>query len=300
MQKIKFKDWANTWLENYKRGTVKGNTFKQTYQDTFRLYLLPRFGDMMLDEVTKRDVSECLKSLSTRYSNSVLQKIRICILGMYSAAIEKNLCTVNPAVGVRVKSFVEKKNKHTYSPQEVSTLYDYAATHKYGLGICILLETGLRCSEMLGLKWDDVDFHGRCLYIKRASVTIECKAFVSSPKSATSMRVLPISTKLCELLKAACFQQTSNYIVPRPSGKPYCPVDYLRYRYNPFMNEATEALGIPRLTSHELRHTRGTNLYHSSGDIYAVSKYLGHASVDTTAKYYIHTSPEVLRSRLGI
>lgn len=300
MGKMKFKEWAYIWLENYKKGTVKGNTFKQTYQDTFRIHLLPVFGEVPLDELTKRDVAEYLKCLSTRYSDSVLQKIRICILGMYSAAIDEDLCAINPAIGVKVKSLVEKKNKSTYSPQEAAQLYEYASHHRYGLGVCVMLESGLRCSEMLGLKWDDVDFHGRCLYVKRASVTVECKAFVSAPKSATSKRVIPISTKLCNSLKEAYFKRTSDYIVPRPSGEPYCPVDYLRYRYNPFMREATEALGIPRLTSHELRHTRGTNLYSSSGDIYAVSKYLGHASVETTAKYYIHTSPEVLRSRLGI
>lgn len=300
MEKITFKEWANIWLENYKRGTVKGNTFKQTYQDVFRIHLFPKFGDMALDELTKKDVSEYLNSLSSKYSKSVLQKIRICILGMYSTAIEEGLCNINPAKNVKVKSLVEKKNKHIYSPQESKMLFEYAAHHPYGLGICIMLESGLRCSEMLGLKWDDIDFHNRYLNVKRSSVTINCKAFVSTPKSVTSIRILPISAELCEVLKLEYFKKTSEFIVPRPSGKPYCPVDYLRYRYNPFMRDATADLGIPRLTSHELRHTRGTILYTASGDIYAVSKYLGHASVETTAKYYVHTSPEVLRKRLGI
>ena len=295
-----FAEYSKYWLEHYKLGTVKPNTYRQTYKDTFRLYLIPTFGMLPLDALTKHELQAYLNELGKCYSKSTLCKVRLCVLGMYAAAMDEGLCTANPAQVVKIKSLVEKQNKRTYTAAEADKLFEYAATHRYGLGICIMLDTGCRCSEMLGLKWEDVDFHGRCIHIKRASVTVDYKAYVSTPKSASSIRTLPITDKLLAVLSAAFVTEKESYIVSRPSGGPYHTVDYLRYRYNPFMEEAVATLNLPRLTSHELRHTRGTNLYTKTGDLYAVSQYLGHSSVDTTARFYIHNSVELLRRRLGI
>lgn len=302
MKKMTFKEWANIWLENYKRGTVKGNTFKQTYQDTFRLYLLPKFGDMPLDEVCRKDISDFMLEMSYKYSQTVLSKIRICLKGMYCAAFDEELINSNPTANLKVKSYLPKMKKSTYSAQEATALFNYAATHKYGLGICILLETGLRCSEMLGLKWEDVDITNKWLFVSRASVDVEGKAFVSTPKSESSQRVIPLSQKLVALLHVARMQASacSDYIVPAPSGGTYTPANYTKNRYNVFFRDCERDIGLHRLSPHELRHTCGTLLYQSSGDIYAVSKYLGHSNVNITSKFYIHASPEILRRRLNI
>lgn len=295
-----FAEWANVWLEDYKRGTVKANTFRQTYQDIFRLYLIPTFGSLKLDELTREKVEDYIVSLSEKFSQSLLSKIRLCVMGMYDVAIDKKIVNMaNPARKIKVRSLKEKKTKQTFSKEEADRVFDYASAHKYGVGICLLLDLGLRCSEMLGLKWGDVDFRANCISIKRASVTIDYKAVVSTPKTPTSIRTLPMSQRLARLLKKNCGEK-DEYIIHHNNKAPYNPIDYTRYRYNVFFKDASADLGIPRLSPHELRHTCGTNLYARSGDIYAVSKYLGHASVETTAHYYVHSSPEVLRSRLMI
>lgn len=298
MERMTFKEWAIYWLENYKRGTVKANTYRMSYYDTFRLYLIPKFGEMMLDEICRKNITDYLSEMSYKYSQTVLAKIRICLNGMYCAALDEQLITTNPATKLKVKSYLPKVKKSTYSAQDADALFNYASSHRYGLGICIMLDTGLRCSEMLGLKWTDIDFPNKWLYISRASVDVEGKAFVSAPKSESSQRVIPLSQRLIDLLLLQ--NRYNGYIVPAPSGGAYTPANYTKNRYNVFFKDCEMDIGLRRLSPHELRHTCGTLLYQNSGDIYAVSKYLGHSNVNITSKFYIHASPEILRSRLNI
>lgn len=65
------------------------------------------------------------------------------------------------------------------------------------------------------------------------------------------------------------------------------------------MKKATAALSIPSLSPHELRHTCGTLLYARTKNIYAVSKFLGHANINITAKIYVHNDVDTLRESLG-
>lgn len=294
-----FKEWADIWLEDYKRGTVKANTFETTYKGTFRLYLIPKFGEMPLEALTKREFSKYLNSLSEKYSASLLNKIRICAKSMYEAAVCEGYASVNPAAGVHCKSFVPKVQKFTYSAEEAETLFNYAAQHRYGLGVCIMLSLGLRCSEMLGLKWKDIDFAHKTVSVSRASVAVNGRSFVSTPKSESSVRVLPAAGNLIALLRANK-SGNSEFIISAPSGGAYTPANYTKNRYNVFFADFVRDTGIKRLSPHELRHTCGTLLYAGSGDIYAVSKYLGHSSVAVTTKFYMHPTTELLRLRLGI
>ena len=72
------------------------------------------------------------------------------------------------------------------------------------------------------------------------------------------------------------------------------------FHYNKFFENLYNQLGIPRYSPHCLRHTCGTLLYEKTKDIYAVSKFMGHSNITTTAKIYVHDSAEMLRKSLNI
>ncbi len=78
------------------------------------------------------------------------------------------------------------------------------------------------------------------------------------------------------------------------------PANYTKNRYNKFYAEFERDTGLRRLSPHELRHTCGTLLYKKTGDIYAVSKFLGHSSIAITSQYYVHSDVDMLRYRLNI
>jgi len=297
---MKLSELSALWLES-KRGTVKGSTFTDTYFNPTRLYILPSLGDAEICELSRKKLQSYLSKLGMRYSLSVLKKVRLCFRQMYEYAVEEDLCGFNPALSLKVKSQLVPNKRLPYSAADANALFEYAAAHPKGLGICIMLDLGLRCSELLGLKWSDINFRSGFVTISRASVLIDGKAFVSAPKSAESCRTIPIPERLLTLLNNKFKgQKSKGYIVCRPDGKPHYAEEYTRQVYNKFFADEVVELGVPRLSPHMLRHTCGTLLYAKTGDIFAVSKFLGHSSVDVTTKFYVHSSPEVLRKRLSM
>jgi len=295
---MKLRELSELWLAQ-KRGTVKGSTLTDSYVNPTSLYILPELGDLDICDLTKKRVQAHLTTLGQNYSSSVLKKIRLCFRQMYEYAIEEDLCSFNPALGVKVKSQIIPQTRIPYSAADADALFEYAASHPKGLGICIMLDLGLRCSEMLGLKWSDINFRSGFVSIQRASVRVNGKAFVSAPKSVDSCRTIPITERLLALLKSKFKgQKSTEYIVCRPDGRPRHTEEYTRRVYDAFFDDEVAELGIPRLSPHMLRHTCGTLLYEKTGDIFAVSKFLGHSSVNVTTKYYVHSSPEVLKKRL--
>lgn len=312
-----FKDWAEIWLEKYKRGSVKESTYIDTYERTVNTYLVPYFGKMKLSDIKPVDIKHFYKQLSEKYYESTLKKARLCLMSIFETAIDNDKCYKNPAKNESYSVKNEGEEKRTYTQAEVDEILEYADTHRYGLGIRIMLELGLRCSELCGLKWTDIDYDRKTILIQRASTRVDNKVLIDKPKSKNSIRELPLSTVMINQFKLRQAETTGDYMIITSEGKPFTATNYTRNRYQVFWNDfkkhrASECdkqntptppdkrTEIKQLSPHELRHTCGTLLYENTKDIYAVSKYLGHADVQVTTKYYVHEDVDTLRNHLGI
>lgn len=293
----RFEDAARIWL-SVKQLEVKANTYSESYERTVEKILLPRMEDITLGEIDREFTSKMFLELSEHYSDSTLHKCQITIEGIFNEAAYSG-AKLAPLPKIKIKSKVPQKEKQTYSQSEIEMIKDFAKAHRYGLSVLLLAELGLRCSEMLALTWEDINFSINSIKINKACVSVKGGGMIDVPKSKASIRELPISDMLSEYLlsygKGQC-----GYIIN--IGKNLMtPANYTKNRYNKFFEDMkNEGISIKRLSPHELRHTCGTLLYEKTGDLYAVSKYLGHSSVAVTAKYYVHSDVELLRQRLKI
>lgn len=312
-----FKDWAEIWLEKYKRGSVKESTYIDTYERTVNSYLIPYFGSMKLSDIKPIDVKHFYTKLSERYYESTLKKARLCLVSIFATAIDNDKCYKNPAKNQSYSVKKEGEEKRTYTQAEVDEILEYSNSHRFGFYIRIMLEIGLRCSELCGLKWTDIDYNKKTILIQRASTQVNHVAVIDKPKSKNSIRELPVSTIFIEQFKLRQPEKEHNrdeFLITN-KGKPFTPANYVKHRYKVFWDdffkyreEQYEKNNVPEkerakiniLSPHELRHTCGTLLYARTKDIYAVSKYLGHADVRITTKYYVHESSDTLRDHLGI
>lgn len=301
---VYFSDWANRWLHFYKKNYVKQSTYVESYKRTVDNYLLPHFSERNIADITPIDIREYLTDMSETYSDSTLSKILICLNGIFNAAVENDAMEKNPAANVKLpRSMLKRKEKQTYSQEEVENIVKYSYNHHNGLYVHILLELGLRCSELCGLKWSDIDFKRKVVNINRACTAVKGTANVDTTKNKSSTRVLPLGSALTERLKEVCPQNLNNYIIVSKRDKisPITPSSFTKIYYNKFFEDYSIASRQNKLlTPHELRHTCGTLLYNRTNDIYAVSKYLGHSNIGTTARLYVHSDPEVLRNSLKI
>lgn len=280
-----FEEWVDKWLYVYKEPDVKTTTFMSTYERPCKLHIIPYFKDAFIQDVTQADVKEFINSKSSM-SESALEKFMICLRGIFETAIDNDLLAKNPCRNVSVRSKAVKRQKRTYDRETVEAIC--SSDHPYAIYPHILLRMGLRCSEMCGLRWEDVDLERGILHVRQARVAEGSLIVVGVPKSKTSVRHLPIPDDLAQRLKSEREENPDNDLVATFNGKPLNPNRLSEGHLQTFYR----AIGVPdelQLSTHELRHTCGTLLYQATKDIYHVSKFLGHSDIGITSKTYVHS-----------
>lgn len=291
-----FEKWANKWLETYKRGVVKDHTYNFTYRSNVDKYLIPYFGKAKISDIRQIDIQKYFNTVKTDQdkplAKSTLDKQKIILKSMFDAAIDNDLCYKNPVKNIKYQHISESTEKNVYSREEVSKIIEYAKEHDR-IDIVLMLETGIRRSELLGLQWNDIDFTSRSMHIQRAVVQTKGKIVIDKTKTETSDRIIPFSTDLSEYLKS----KASNSIYVIGTDKPQSPSTYAKH-FKSFMSKMSEDIKCPALTPHELRHTYGTLLRESGVDIYTIQKVMGHSDISVTASIYVHNDLEVLRREL--
>lgn len=289
---ILFSIWVEQWLENYKKPDVKPSTFDSTYERPCKIHIIPYFKDSILQDITQLDIKKFLNTYSNQ-SQSLIDKILLCLRGIFESAIDNELIIKNPCRNINCKSKKKKEPKRTYSKESVEYLCN--SNHQYSLLVNILLKMGLRCSELCGLRWEDIDLNSGTLQIKQALTCVNSKIYIDEPKSKNSIRKLKIPEDLLAKLKE---QKSEGYIAFK-NNKHFIPNNFMARRLTPFYN----SMNVPeeqRLSPHELRHTCGTLLYEKTKDIYHVSRFLGHSDIGITTKIYVHSEMQEDKIHISI
>ncbi len=167
---------------------------------------------------------------------------------------------------------------------------------KYRVIFCILLFTGMRRGELLGLEWSDVDFEKYTITINRTSLyTVSKGTFTDTTKNEYSLRTIYVSKELMDLLKLYYEEQQrekealddlwvdSNRICIQWNGKPMStntPYEILQ--------KLLKKYELPQVSIHSLRHTNATIMIESGTDLKTTSARLGHSQASTTMNIYVH------------
>lgn len=172
-----------------------------------------------------------------------------------------------------------------------------AAPAIYRNPIRLLLLTGMRRGELLGLEWKDIDWDNKCIHIRRSSHYLPEKGiYTDTPKNESSNRIIIISSQVVSVLQAQMAWQksqaldgNSNWtncgrIVVSEDGSPMHP-DRLTRWFSHFI----AGTDLPPIHLHSLRHTYATLCIAKGVPITEVAEQLGHSSVATTARIYAHS-----------
>lgn len=272
-----FTEWAETWLYDYKQNEVRPSTFDSTYYRPITKHILPYFKGTVINDLTQADIKRYSNTI-LNYSQSLIDKIMLCLNGIFESACDNDIIIKNPCRNIKVKSKAEKDKKRTYD--KASADYLCTVDHKYGLAIHILLRMGLRGGELCALTWNNIDLDKGIMHIVANKTKVNGVVYVGKPKTANSTRKLPIPNDLLIRLK--------NEPKTSPNFVTGCAEDLSTKIYTLYKD-----IGITKdkwLTPHELRHTCGTLMYNETKDIYAVSRFLGHSDIGITTKIYVHSN----------
>lgn len=293
-----FKTWALKWLETYKKGTVKEHTYLFTYKSNVEKYLIPYFGTAHIADIKQIDIqnyfNKVRQSSGKLLSKATLDMQKMILKAIFDAAIDNDLCYKNPVKGIKFPKVAPAAEKHVWSEEEAQKAEEYCK-HYDRLDIVTYLNTGIRRSELIGLKWSDIDFDMCIMHIQRAVVQTKGEIVIDKPKSKTSDRYIPLSLEFCEYLKR--FRSDNEYVLGTDGVM--SPATYDSH-FAKFMKRMCDEIDVPRLTPHELRHTYGTLNRARGVDIYTIQRVMGHSDISVTASIYVHNDLEVLRRQLRI
>lgn len=155
------------------------------------------------------------------------------------------------------------------------------------ISVLLCLFTGLRVGELCGLKWSDIDFQNGtvsvCRTVQRINKHGKSEVAIGSPKSKSSVRIVPIPDFLLAILKAK--RKGDDFYIITGTSKPTEP----RTMQNRFKS-ILKTCGIRNVNFHLLRHTYATICIENGFDPKTLSELLGHADASITLNRYVHSS----------
>ncbi len=294
---ITLAEWAEKWLEVYKHGNVSELTYQNSYLAPVRNQIVPHFKNARLADIKQIDIRNFFNE-NAHYSKSSLNKMKITLNALFEAAIDNDLIVKNPVKNVSIQSKAEAKEKRVYTKEQVERVIEFAKGHRHGAPIIVLLKAGLRRSELLALRWSDIDLSNNLLSVNMSVAETKYGTTIGPPKTKASIADIPFDNELKRLF-ASLPRSISGYVFPNTKDKLQSPSTWFNRTYRPFMADMHKANpDIPILSTHELRHTFGSLVYEATKDIYITSKLMRHSDINVTAKIYVHESMDAKREAI--
>lgn len=270
----------------------KSYSTQVTYQGYLTKWILPRWRSYRLTDVKPVQVEQWLKALSL--SKGSKAKIRNIMSALYSHGQRWEWVSTNPIRHVR-QSAKRSRVPTVLSPEQIkgllNKLVDLPKT-----AVLLGASTGLRVGELLGLKWEDVDFETLELRVTRDVV----KQRIERCKTEASRKPVPIGAEVAEILWAwrlrCAYNQPEDWVFASPARKgkqPYWPSSIYRVYIKPALEgmKITDPVGW-----HTLRHSLGTLMKANGEDVKTIQETLRHANFKVTMDVYTQAVTEVKRS----
>jgi integrase len=297
---VSVQEYLENWLENSHKPTVRLSTYLN-YQKLLRNYLIPGLGKITLQKLSPQQVQAFY---SQKIRDGLSPKTVTNIHGVLHKAIEnavkwnllpRNVCdaVTPPRVPRKELNFLTKEQAHT--------LLKEVKAHRLEALLTLAITTGMRRGELLALRWQDIDFKGGSLQVKRAlSYTKEYGYMETEPKTARSRRTIQLPAFVIDILtqhrdrqamqqsEAGDVWVSKGLVFTNAWGDYYSPSTMLK-AFNRFLVK----VGLPHMRFHDLRHSAATVLLAMKVHPKVVQEILGHSQITTTMDIYSHAMPSL-------
>ncbi|WP_436790001.1 tyrosine-type recombinase/integrase [Yinghuangia sp. YIM S10712] len=288
-------EYLDGWLAA-KKLVLKPTTYAR-YRDYVRNDLVPGLGALRLDDLGYRQILAFVQQeLAAGRGTTTLYRCLATLSSALGDAVRQHRLASNPA-SPPVISRPPSPERVVWTAEEAARFLEYAHIHDPLMAdLCeVLIGTGMRKGEALGLHWNDVHLEAGVLYIR---YTLSCvdnsRLVITAPKTRNSRSWVAISGRVADALRHRAEQQQrepagpqsgpfADLVFTRPDGRPLRPQTLLdRFR------RLTKELDLRRITMHDLRHLAATLTIAAGVPLVVVSKTLRHSTLSTTANIYAH------------
>lgn len=275
--------WIPIYLDTYKRGTIKERSFRSIELTARKIP--DELKDTELSDIRPMQLQALYNSFGQTCSKSYMDKLRTLVSGLFSTAVDNGYCDRDPTRNLKIPR-IQEHPRESFTPEEVRDILYFAMGYdrpRIGVGIIVLLTTGIRRGELLGLKLSDLS--GNVLTINRAVYQEGNRACVQEhvAKTEHSLRSIPLLPEVAFLLRT--LPHKGEYLFGTRNGTLMNPRNFSR-DYNTFFVHLQDAVpSLRRLPLHCLRHTFATLAMEAGSSLRVVQEMLGHTNINTTARY---------------
>lgn len=293
-----FEDIAKEWLESKKKKIKKSTYFNYEYK--IYKYLMPTFCNCKVRKLKKYDYVEFVEMLEEEYESKTVRDILNVLKAILKYANNKYNCQIKYE-NIELPKLENKKLK-ILTKREKNKIEKHCLKEKSlrSIGILICLNTGIRIGELCALKWKNIDFSERTIYISHTLQRVysqknkKSKVIIDKPKTDSSIRTIPMSNKLYEILKVMKKEYDSESFLLTGKKHKYIEPRTFQNSYK----EILQLLKIKPYKFHILRHTFATECVEVGMDIKSLSEILGHSDINITLNRYVHSSYKMKKKYL--
>lgn len=327
-KKTTFSDWVREWLEVYQRPVLRDSTFNHN-MGRWRIHIAPYFGKVQLNDIRHEQLQRFFNEKMTKrldgkpggYAPAMCELLSNIIHGALGKAVELGYIPNNPADRLQLPRRVRAEKcvftmdeQRRFEEQVRADMRNHPSSSIY----LLMLYTGLRVGEAMGLQKSDIDFENREFHVRRTVGVIHTaegkgvQFYVNDPKTKAGKRTIPMSEAVVRLLQeqiakreelVACMADrwaamgksldivNAGYLYISPGGTVIYKAN-IDHRMGKLLEEA----GIEsHVTLHGLRHTFATRWIEAGLDVRSLAEILGHSDVKMTLNIYTHSLPEQRR-----
>jgi integrase len=283
------------WIKASEAKGLERSTLKQ-YREHTKIHINPILGELKLAEVNTPTVRKFEIAIRERGTSPALTKMVLTSLhGIFAEAVEHGRAAQNPVRGLRKNRKSDRKKTKLKvgvdvpTPEEVGRIIETAPRRWRPLFI-VAAFTGLRSSELRGLRWSDVDIDGKVLKVEQRADRFQA---IGDPKSAAGRRHVPFGPIVANTLrewKLACPKGEMDLVFPNSEGK----IDWhANIAQRGFIPTVEKALGKPAKYTglHCLRHFYASWCIDRGIAPKVIQERMGHSSITITFDRYGHLFP---------
>jgi len=301
---LTFSQWLDIWMNQFMKIKLRPTTYS-SYTQLINKHIKPKLGYIQLQNLSPLAIQECYNSLLLEnLSAKTVKNIHVIIHSALKQAIKCGYIKQNVSEAVALPK-VERPEIKTLSSEQVTTFLQAAKSDSLYPAFLLELYTGLRRGELLGLKWDDIDFDNCTIHVKRSLVRVydhnlkKTTLLLQPPKTKAGYRVIPIPDFVVAELKELYEEHqriklsqsnfnSLNLMFVTTQGTPIDPRNFER-KFKRLLKKAN----LPNIRLHDLRHTVATLLLQQNVHPKIVQEILGHRDISTTLDIYSHVNIEL-------